>query len=341
VITPWRQRPSEIDWADGVEVLRSARSALLLAHVSPDGDALGSALAVGLALEALGRAPQVSFGDDPFVVPRILGFLPGQHLLVPPSTIDPHPDVVATFDASSIERLGLLRAVAEDAPEFMAVDHHASYTGFARRSLCEVGAPATAALALRLIDGLGVRLTPDIATCLYVGVLTDTGSFRYAATTPAVHEVAARLLATGIRHDEIARAIYDSAPFGYVRVLGAALDRAQLDVQAAQGLGMVHTTVPLADRLAAGLGLDSVEPVIDAVRVAEEAEVAVVLKEHEDGSWRVSMRSRGRIDVSDVCIALGGGGHRYAAGYTSTDDAPSTMAAIRRALEATELIPAG
>lgn len=339
MITAWSRRPTEAEWLEAVQVLRGARKPLLVAHVSPDGDALGSALAVGLAMESLGLTPVVSFGDDPFVVPRVLSFLPGQHLLVPPADVPGDADVVATFDASSIERLGMLRAVAESAPEFMAVDHHASYTGFARRDLCEVGAPATATLALRLIDGLGVRLTPDIATCLYVGVLTDTGSFRYAATTPSVHEVAARLLATGIRHDEIARAIYDTAPFGYVRVLGAALDRAQLDLHAAQGLGMVHTTVPLGDRRAAGLGLDSVEPVIDAVRVAEEAEVAVVLKEHEDGTWRVSMRSRGRIDVSDVCISLGGGGHRYAAGYTSTADATSTLADIRRALDATELLP--
>lgn len=330
----WTHRPDDQDWATAMALLTSTPRPLLLAHVSPDGDALGSALAVGLALRQLGLEPMVSFGDDPFVVPRVLRFLPGQELLVPPADVPLDQSVVFTFDASSIERLGLLRERAENADALVVVDHHASYTGFGTHHLVEVGNPATALLALRIIDHLGVRLDREMAACVYTGVITDTGSFRYSATTPHVHEVAARLMATGIEHDLIARIIYDTAPFGYVRVLGAALDRAVLEVDAVSGLGLVWTTVPLVDRQKAGLGIDSVEAVIDAVRVAEEAEVAVVLKEHEDGTWRVSMRSRGRIDVAQVSIALGGGGHRYAAGYTSLADPHATLAQIRDGLAA-------
>jgi len=334
VTASWSHRPDDADWSQAIELLRSTPRPLLLAHVSPDGDALGSALAVGLALRTLGHNPMVSFGDDPFVVPRVLQFLPGQELLVPPNEVPSDPSVVFTFDASSIERLGLLRERAEKAEALVVVDHHASYTGFGTHHLVEVGNPATALLALRIIDMLGVRLDEHMAACVYTGLITDTGSFRYSATTPHVHEVAARLMATGIKHDLIARTIYDTAPFGYVRVLGAALDRANLETEAVNGLGLVWTTVPLADRQAAGIGIDSVEAVIDAVRVAEEAEVAIVLKEHEDGTWRVSMRSRGRIDVAQVSIALGGGGHRYAAGYTSTKDVATTLAHIRDGLAA-------
>jgi phosphoesterase RecJ-like protein len=333
-VTGWNQRPQEADWATTVDLLRSTKSPVLLAHVSPDGDALGSALAVGLALEALGQAPLVSFGDDPFVVPRVLQFLPGQHLLVPPAQVPVEPEVVVTFDANSIQRLGLLQGRAEAAASLVVVDHHASYTGFGTYHLCDVASPATAVMALRLIDHLGVRLTSDMATCIYTGVITDTGSFRYAATSPAVHEIAARLLATGVPHDQVARAIYDTAPFGYVRVLGAALERARLEPESVTGLGLVWTTVPLVDRVEAGLGMDSVEPIIDAVRVAEEAEVAVVLKEHEDGTWRVSMRSRGKVNVGAACIALGGGGHRNAAGCTLSGDQVSVLARIREQLDA-------
>jgi phosphoesterase RecJ-like protein len=275
----------------------------------------------------------VSFGDDPFVVPRVLRFLPGQHLLVPPSEIPAEPEVVVTFDANSIERLGLLKPRAEAAASLVVVDHHASYTGFGTYHLCDVASPATAVMALRLIDHLGVRLTTEMATCIYTGVITDTGSFRYAATSPAVHEIAARLLAAGVQHDQVARAIYDTAPFGYVRVLGAALERARLEPDAVTGLGLVWTTVPLADRVEAGLALDSVEPIIDAVRVAEEAEVAVVLKEHEDGTWRVSMRSRGKVNVGAACIALGGGGHRNAAGCTLSGDQSVVLDRIREQLD--------
>jgi phosphoesterase RecJ-like protein len=328
-VTGWNQRPHEADWATTVDLLRSTPSPVLLAHVSPDGDALGSALAVGLALEALGQTPLVSFGDEPFVVPRVLQFLPGQHLLVPPAAVPDNPEVVVTFDANSIERLGLLQTNAGSAGSLVVVDHHASYTGFGTYHLCDVASPATAVMALRLIDHLGVRLSPEMATCIYTGVITDTGSFRYAATSPAVHEIAARLLAAGVQHDQVARSIYDTAPFGYVRVLGAALERARLEPDAVAGRGLVWTTVPLSDRVEAGLAMDSVEPIIDAVRVAEEAEVAVVLKEHEDGTWRVSMRSRGTVDVGSVCIALGGGGHRHAAGFTSQQDDATTLAMIR------------
>jgi phosphoesterase RecJ-like protein len=325
-------RPTDADYAHAIALLRRSQQPVLLAHVSPDGDALGSALAVGLALRQLGASPIVSFGDDPLVVPRILRFLPGQDLLVPVSEVPAAPEVMVTFDASSVGRLGALQPNAAAAGALLVVDHHASYTGFGTDHLCDVSAPATAVLALRLVDELGVRIDRDIATCLYTGIITDTGSFRYSATTPAIHEIAARLMATGISHDAIARAIYDTAPFGYVRVLGAALDRAQLEPDAIDGLGLVWTTIPLADRVAAGLALDSVEPVIDAVRVAEEAEAAVVLKEHEDGTWRVSMRSRGRIDVSTASIALGGGGHKYAAGFTSHEPADATIANVRAAL---------
>jgi phosphoesterase RecJ-like protein len=329
----WELRPTDADYVEAARLLTSVDDPVLLAHVSPDGDALGSALAVGLALRELGQSPMVSFGDDPLVVPRVLRFLPGQELLVPASEVPDAPTVMATFDASSIERLGVLRPKAEAAQALVVVDHHASYTGFGSHHVCEVGTPATAVLALRLIDVLGVRITREMAACIYTGLITDTGSFRYAATTPVVHEIAARLMATGIDHNDIARTIYDTAPFGYVRVLGAALDRAALEPSAVRGRGLVWTTVPLSDRLASGLALDSVEPVIDAVRVAEEAEVAVVLKEHEDGTWRVSMRSRGAVDVAKASLALGGGGHRYAAGFTSHDDVDTTLARVRAALE--------
>ncbi|CAB4859291.1 unannotated protein [freshwater metagenome] len=335
----WQQRATQADWAQALELIGSADQPLLLAHVSPDGDALGSAMAVGLALKSLGKNPIVSFGDDPFVVPRILQFLPGQELLVAPADVPQHTPVVVTFDASTVQRLGIFQERAERADVLVAVDHHASYSGFGTHHLVEVGNPATALLALQLIDQLGVRLDQAMATCIYAGLITDTGSFRYAATTPYVHEVAARLMATGIEHDQIARQLYDTAPFGYVQVLGAALNRAVLEADSAGGLGLVWTTVSVADRSAANLGIDSVEAVIDAVRVAQEADVAVVLKEHEDRTWRVSMRSRGGVDVAQVCIALGGGGHRLAAGYTSALDPQQTMQHIRAGLAAATAIP--
>ncbi len=337
-------------WSAAISVMLDAKSLLLLGHVSPDGDALGSALAVGLALRDLGsRRVQVSFGDDPFVVPANLANLPGLDLLVPPVQITDAiandgtalPDVVVTFDASSADRLGVLRSVGEQAKTLLAVDHHASYDGFGSMELVDVTAPATAVIADELIRRLGADLTRDIAACLYTGLVTDTGSFRYAGTTSATHEFAGRLLDTGIRFDEISRDLFDSAPFDYLGLLGQALERAQFEPSVAGGYGLVWTYVPAAERQRRGLDFDLVEPIIDVVRKAVEAEVAVVLKEDDTGELRVSMRSKGHVDVSKVASALGGGGHRYAAGFTAVSRDPSeVMADVRQALAITAHEPA-
>jgi phosphoesterase RecJ-like protein len=148
-----------------------------------------------------------------------------------------------------------------------------------------------------------------------------------------VHEIAARLLSTGIAADRISREVFDTRGIGYLRLLGAALSRAELDATALGGLGLVWSVVPAADRARFEVALDEVEAVIGTLRVAEEAEVAVVFKETDNSSYAVSMRSKGAIDLARVAVALGGGGHRYAAGYTSTTDLASTMQRLRRELE--------
>ena len=329
----WTAPPAAADWDATVAALMSGRPVLLLAHVSPDADALGSALAVGIALERLGVDVAVSYGDTPFVLPRVLRTLPGQHLLVAPDSVGDRP-VVVSFDVSSVERLGVLTDLARGAELLVAVDHHASYTGFGRISLVDVTSPATAVLALELVDRLGIELDAEIATPVYAGLVTDTGSFKYAGTTASTHEVAARLLRTGMRHDLVARHIYDDEPFGALRLLGTALDRSVLEADAAGGLGLVWTVVTLDDRTAFGMPLDAVERVIDVLRIADEAEIACVIKQDDTGAWRVSLRSKGRIDVSLVALALGGGGHRFAAGFTGSGGPVEVLHGVRAALAA-------
>jgi bifunctional oligoribonuclease and PAP phosphatase NrnA len=321
-------------WERAVKLLGGARQAYLTCHVSPDGDALGSALAVGLGLRLLGVEAHVSFGDDPQVVPASLSFLPGQELLVPAGSVPDEPELLVVFDVASERRLGLLREKARAARELVVLDHHVSNEGFGDCRLIDPAAPATAVLADELLRRLGAPLTRDIATCLYTGVATDTGSFKYAATTPATHELAGRLLATGIRHDLIARSLWDTASFGYLKVLAAALDRAELEPAAAGGRGLVWTVVPRADRARHGVAMHEVEGLIDVVRKAAEAEVALVLKEGEDGSYSGSARAKGAVDLSVVCAGLGGGGHAYAAGFTSHEDAATTVRRFRTLLAA-------
>jgi bifunctional oligoribonuclease and PAP phosphatase NrnA len=214
------------------------------------------------------------------------------------------------------------------------LDHHASNTRFGTINLVDPSAAATAVLGAELVDRLGLPLTEDVALGLYAGLVTDTGSFKFSATTPAVHELAARLIATGIDPGVVSRYLYDTAPFGYLRLLAAALDRAVLEPAAAGGLGLVWTTVTRDDREQAGnLPLDAAESVIDEIRRTAEAEVAVVLKEDDDGVWQVSVRSKSIVDVGAACTALGGGGHARAAGFSAPGGAGAAISVLRQLLD--------
>jgi bifunctional oligoribonuclease and PAP phosphatase NrnA len=326
----------EAEWARAVQALDAASEICLACHIRPDADALGSMLAVAHALRARAASsrPRIiaSFGDVPFEIPAILRFLPGAELLTPPDAYPQRPQVMMTFDAASADRLGLLQASASAAAELIVLDHHASNTGFGTVHLVDPDAAATAVLAHELIGRLGVEISRDIALGLYAGLITDTGSFKYSTTSPRVHEMAARLLATGIDPESVARELWERAPFGFLGLLSAALGRAVLEPDDGCGHSLVWTTVTRADRAAGRLSLDVAESVIDVVRRAEEAEVAVVLKESDDGLWQVSARSKGRVDVGRACVALGGGGHSRAAGFTARGTPREAMAALREQL---------
>ena len=325
--------PAQLD--EVVRLLGDARSVALACHVGPDGDALGSMLALGLALRGLGTDVVASWGGEPFEVPATYAYLPGLELLVPPQDFPAAPELFIALDTGSADRLGTLADRVGTAGCCVVVDHHASGAPFGAVRVVDTTAAATAVLVADLLDRLGAPLSHDVAVGLYTGLVTDTGSFKYAATTPAVHELAARLLGTGIRHDLITRAIYDDAPFGYVQLLGRSCGSASLEPDAVGGLGLVSCVVDADDLKASGLGLADVEGVIDVLRVAQEAEIAVVLKgDPVEGGFKVSTRSKGAVDVGSVCTALGGGGHRFAAGFTSWDDGPTTLSRLREALDA-------
>ena len=325
--------PIAAEWDAAVGLLERADEVALACHVGPDGDALGSMLGLGAALRSLGKRVVASWGGEPFEVPASYSFLPAVDLLVAPSEFPAAPPVFVTFDTGSADRLGSHADRVGSAGCCVVLDHHASNTRYGSVHVVDPGAAATAVLVAQIVERLGVPLTQEIAAPLYTGLVTDTGSFKYSATTPAVHELAARLLATGIRHDLISRAIYDTATFDYVRLLGGACSRAELEPAAVAGLGLVWTVVEADELKAPGLGLAEIEGVIDVLRTAQEAEVAVVLKgDPREGGWKVSTRSKGRVDVGAVCTALGGGGHRFAAGFSTTQEATTVLAQLRAAL---------
>lgn len=304
-------------------------SVVLSAHVQPDADALGSTLALAEGLRRRGARVTATF-PGPFVLPASLAWLPGADRLVAAAAVPHDPDLVVGLDAADLRRLGELGPLLEAAPGSLVVDHHASNPGFGQVRLVDPDAAATVVLVADLLAGLGVELDTELATCLYAGLAADTGSFRFGNTSPATHELASRLLATGIDHARISQRLFDTAPFGWLALLSLAAGRAVLEP--GTGHGLVWTWATVAEAAEHGLAGDHLEALVDVVRAAEEADVACVLKGAPDGSWNVSLRSRGATDVSAVAIALGGGGHRMAAGFTSHLDRAGTIAAVRARL---------
>ncbi|WP_018685968.1 DHH family phosphoesterase [Actinokineospora enzanensis] len=317
------------DLAAAADLLSSATDVTVLAHVSPDPDALGSALALGLALRARGATVRVSFGF-PAEVPKSLRGLDTAGLVVPASEVPVSPLLIAV-DCASAQRLGVL---AELVPQTIAaggrvlvVDHHVANTRFGTDHLLDETALATVVLVLDLLDELGWSLTPDIARCLYAGLIGDTGLFRRA--TADTHAMAARLIDAGVDPTAVTRELCDTHPFAWLRLVSAALSRAQLVPDAAGGQGLVVTVVSLADL--AGLDPEDADSVVDLVRTTEEAEVAAVAKELTPGRWSVSMRAVGSFDVRAVAAAHGGGGHRLAAGFPAQGSAEDVLMLIKNA----------
>ncbi|TXG92642.1 bifunctional oligoribonuclease/PAP phosphatase NrnA [Rhodococcus rhodnii] len=318
----------DVDVAGAVASLDAATSVTVLCHVNPDADTIGSGLALGLAFERRGVPVRVAFAA-PDALPESMSSLPGRHLLVPPSDVPSSDDLVVAVDAGSAARLGRLADRLDGARTSLVVDHHLSNTRFADANLVVPRAESTTAVLVEVFDAWGVDIDAEIATCLYAGLVTDTGSFRWVA--PGSHALAERLIATGVDAAAMARTLLDTHPFGWLPMLSAVLATATLHPAAAGGRGVVTALVRAAD--SAGLRPEEIESVVDIVRTTQEAEVAAVFKEAADGTWAVSLRSKSSVDVSAVASRLGGGGHKRAAGYTSTAAADDLVDELVAALD--------
>jgi phosphoesterase RecJ-like protein len=326
----------EGDWAAAIGAIREHAPAgrlLLVCHVNPDGDALGSMLGFALGLRRLGTPHLQATFPGTFEVPEPFTRLPGLDLLVPEELAYEDPDLVIVFDVAAESRLGGLVDRLPAAGGAVVLDHHASNTRFGDINLVDAGAAATSVVAEELLARLDVPLDAEIAECLYVALATDTGSFKFDMTTPRVHEMAARLIATGISPGEISRQIFDTRPFGAMKLFGEVLGRAALDPTAAAGHGMVWTYATLADLERHQQRPYVMDALIDPVRTVAEADVSVLVKQVGETEWAVSLRSKGAVDVSAVAVALGGGGHRLAAGFTGHGTPGDVVLAVRELLD--------
>ena len=311
---------------EAAALLLAASDVTLLAHVQPDADSLGSALALGIALRRHGTSVRVAFAT-PDDVPETLRPLDVLGLVVPPSEVPNAPEVLVACDAAEPSRLGALAGRLATAGTTVMIDHHASNPGFGDVQVLVTDAEATVVLVHRVLVAMGLPLDVDVARCLYAGLVTDTRGFRTAG--PGAHLLAAELLATGMDPEELVRPIMDTHPHAWLDVLGAALARCVLEPDAAGGLGLVHTALPISD--VRRFRVEEIDSVVDIVRTTAEAEVAAVLKQVGERRWTGSLRSKGTVDVAAVAAELGGGGHAAAAGFTCDGDLDAVLAALRAA----------
>lgn len=314
------------DWDRVVAALRDAPEVALATHVNPDGDALGSLLAAALGLTKLGKKTYPSLGATEDKIPASYAFLPGIDRLVSADTVPATPAFVA-LDCGAADRLGPLEDVARSSARLINIDHHPGNAGFGTLNVVVPTASSTAELVTRLLEDLGVDFDGDIATCLYVGVVTDTGRFQYESSSPETLRLAADLIAHGVQVPSIALEVFESSPFGYLKLLGHVLERATLFAEER----FVYSWITLADLKDTGTTLSDTEKLIDAVRGTRDADVAAVFKEQKDGKFRVSLRSKGPVSVGEIARAHGGGGHELAAGFTA-DDVEGGVEIIRTAL---------
>jgi phosphoesterase RecJ-like protein len=311
-------------------VIQGASSVALACHLAPDGDALGSVLALHHLCRANGKASVASW-PEPFTVAPHYRYLPGLDSATKPDDFPAAPEVMLTFDCGSLDRLGGLAAAAQTARargELIVVDHHSSNDHYGTINVVDTSAAATVVLVRELARRLAWPLNRDAAVCLYTGLVTDTGRFQYANTTPSVFALAQELASFDLPIASMTRQLFEQHRFTYLQMMGACLARAELDRE----LGFVATWVTNFDLDGFDVDIDETEGLIDMVRRTAEAEVACVCKETADGI-RVSLRSvSDDIDVSSIAARFGGGGHRFAAGFTAPYPVVDVIGDVKAAL---------
>lgn len=300
----------------------------VISHMRPDGDAVGSTLALGLALKALGKRMHMWIED---AVPERFSFLEGASLIInPPDTLPEHVECVICVDCGEPKRLGDTgRSLVESAPFTINIDHHETNTLYGDMNLVEGGAAACACVLVPLLDALGALITPAVAQALYVGLSTDTGSFQYGNTTAQDMRLAARLIECGVEVGDTNRRIYQEFPAGAFAVQREVLNNMVIE----ENGQLVHYSMPAGKCAELGVGREETKDLVDIIRVLQGARIAVIFEDMENGLIRISLRSKDpAIRVNDVAAQFGGGGHAMAAGIRVRGKLDEVRSAILDAL---------
>jgi phosphoesterase RecJ-like protein len=284
--------------------LRAGRRFVLSSHQRPDGDAIGSAVGMALALRALDKEATVVMDAAP---PVFLQPFPGVDGIRIAADAGDAADAALVMECSSLARTGV---TGLDRSPVLNIDHHPGNTGYGSLNWIDESAAACGEMVFTLIEALGAPITRDIATHIYLAVLTDTGSFRFSHISPRTFEIAGRCVAAGADPQWIARTHYDSSSLARVRLFGAVMNA--MAIRAGGRVALL--TITRAGMTELGGTTDDLEGLINFPLTVKAIEAVAFFKEVADGDWRVSLRSKGDVDVGAIAQRYGGGGHRNAAG---------------------------
>ena len=318
------------------EVLRAHESFVLISHVRPDGDAIGSQLALGFSLMAAGKTVYLINEDG---LPDNLAFMAGSEKIELPPAAPLEVEVAIALDTATKPRLGdrALNA-ASKAKLWLNIDHHISNPGYGDLNLIDSTSPATGQILYQLIIALGLPLPAETRDAIYVAVSTDTGSFQYPSTTAKTYQLAADLIDRGLDVGAINSKTYDNYPYRRVELMRALLNTLELSPDGR----VAHWELRDQNRIELGLMPEDSEGLIDIIRAIRGVQLAVFFEELVDGKVRISMRSKDRrLDVCQIAMEFGGGGHALAAGIRMKGPLEEAkrlvLGAIRRRIEAAGL----
>ncbi len=310
-----------------VEAVRTRQRFVLSSHARPDGDAIGSQLAMAYALRALGKEVRLVNADP---APPPLHAFPGVSDIAIAATVEGAFDAAIIMECGDLGRTGV---TGLDRYFVINIDHHQGNTGYGQINWFDPGAAACGEMVFDLVLALGVPFSREIATHVYLAILTDTGSFHYSSISPRTFDICRQALEAGVDPVGVARNVYDSNNMGRLKLFGSVLGGMQIDESGT--IAIVHVTHRMARE--AGGTYEDTDGLINLPLTVKEIQAVIFFKEVQGDDYRVSMRSKGAIDIAAVAKAYGGGGHKNAAGCSATAPLEDlTRAFVRRVRHAIE-----
>ena len=310
--------------------LVKAEKIIILTHESPDGDAIGSSMAMYLALKNLGKNPDVIIPE----IPKVFNFMPGINEVKSESNVDKY-DLAIALDCGDIKRLNGFSKYFEGAEKTIVIDHHSGNTMFGHYNYVNPVSPATAQILAMMFDYYDMEITREIGTCLITGIITDTGGFKYSSVNSDTFDFAARLLENGVNISSVYENVMQKVSLSRFNLTKIAVNRLEL----LENGKIAFTYVTLEDEEMVGAENGDHEGIVEQGRSIEGVEVSVFLRETENG-YKTSLRanSDSKVNVADICMIFGGGGHIRAAGcllpYTLEVSKEKIIEEIKRNLNA-------